>query len=80
MLDELERGGLLVLPLDTRREWYRYHHLFAGLLRHELARTRPEAVATLHRRAADWYRDRPARRAPPSATRSRAATWPARAS
>ena len=56
MLDALERGGLLVLPLDTRREWYRYHHLLAGLLRHELARTRPEGVATLHRRAADWFR------------------------
>ena len=79
MLDALERGGLLVLPLDTRREWYRYHHLLAGLLRHELARTRPEAVATLHRRAADWFRSAGAA-APPSATRSRAATWPARAS
>ena len=49
-------AGLLVLPLDTRREWYRYHHLLAGLLRHELARTRPEAVAALHRRAAAWFR------------------------
>ena len=56
-LDELERAGLLLLPLDTRREWYRYHHLFAGLLRHELARTSPELVAALHRRASAWYRD-----------------------
>ena len=55
-LDELERAGLLLLPLDAKRQWYRYHHLFAGLLRHELARTRPEDVAALHGRAADWYR------------------------
>src|SRR4051812_45481525 len=56
-LDKLERTGLLVLPLDSRREWYRYHHLFAGLLRHELTRTRPGAAATLHRRATEWHRD-----------------------
>jgi LuxR family transcriptional regulator, maltose regulon positive regulatory protein len=55
-LDALERGGLLLLALDAKREWYRYHHLFAGLLRHELIRARPEVVATLHRRAADWFR------------------------
>src|SRR3954467_4658420 len=56
-LDALERAGLLLLPLDSRREWYRYHHLFAGLLRHELARTRPGAAAELHRRASEWYRE-----------------------
>ena len=56
-LDELERAGLLLLPLDSRREWYRYHHLFAGLLRHELTRTRPGLAATLHERASAWYRD-----------------------
>src|SRR4051794_2783569 len=56
-LDALERAGLLLLPLDSRREWYRYHHLFAGLLRHELARTRPGVAAELHRRASEWYRE-----------------------
>ena len=56
-LDELERAGLFLLPLDSRRQWYRYHHLFAELLRHELTRTAPELVAGLHRRASDWYRD-----------------------
>jgi len=57
-LDELERAGLFLLPLDTKRDWYRYHHLFGGLLRHELARTEPELVPTLHRRACAWYRER----------------------
>jgi LuxR family maltose regulon positive regulatory protein len=56
-LDELERAGLLLVALDTKREWYRYHHLFTGLLRHELRRTRPELVTALHRRASGWYRD-----------------------
>jgi LuxR family maltose regulon positive regulatory protein len=54
-LEALERDGLLVLPLDAKREWYRYHHLLAGLLRHELARTRPDDAVALHRRAADWF-------------------------
>jgi LuxR family transcriptional regulator, maltose regulon positive regulatory protein len=55
LLDRLERAGLLVMPLDTKREWYRYHHLFAGLLRTELTRTRPDLARVLHRRAAAWY-------------------------
>src|SRR4051812_19823540 len=56
-LDELERAGLLLLPLDNKGQWYRYHHLFSELLRHELMRTRPELVTVLHRRAAAWFRD-----------------------
>ena len=55
ILEELERSNLLLIPLDTRREWYRYHHLFAELLRHELRRTEPENVPALHRRASTWY-------------------------
>ncbi len=55
MLDRLERAGLFVVPLDTKREWYRYHHLFSGLLRHELARTDPERTSGLHRRASEWF-------------------------
>jgi LuxR family maltose regulon positive regulatory protein len=55
-LAELEHANLLLVPLDTRREWYRYHHLFEDLLRHELAATAPAALPGLHRRASAWYR------------------------
>ena len=57
LLAELERSNLLLVPLDTRREWYRYHHLFGDLLRHELIATDRDAVPLLHRRASAWYRD-----------------------
>ncbi len=57
-LAELDRSNLFLLPLDTKREWYRYHQLFAELLRHELDRAEPELVATLHRRAHTWCRER----------------------
>ena len=52
---ELARGNLFLLPLDDRREWFRFHHLFAQLLRVELARREPELVGELHRRAAAWH-------------------------
>lgn len=54
MLAEIERSNLFLLPLDTKRKWYRYHHLFADLLRHELEQAEPELVPTLHRRATSW--------------------------
>lgn len=57
MLDYLERANLFVVPLDEERRWYRYHHLFAGMLRDWLERTQPALVADLHRRAAGWYRE-----------------------
>jgi LuxR family maltose regulon positive regulatory protein len=57
LLQRLERDNAFVIALDSRREWYRYHHLFAELLRHELARTHPGLVVELHRRASAWYRD-----------------------
>jgi LuxR family maltose regulon positive regulatory protein len=57
-LAQLEWAGLFLVPLDTKRKWYRYHHLFGGLLRHELARTEPELVAELHGRASAWFHDR----------------------
>ncbi|HET7450896.1 MAG TPA: LuxR C-terminal-related transcriptional regulator [Gaiellaceae bacterium] len=57
LLAELERANLLLVPLDTTREWYRYHHLFGDLLSHELTATNGDAVAVLHRRASAWYRD-----------------------
>jgi LuxR family maltose regulon positive regulatory protein len=56
LLGELERSNLFLVGLDDRREWYRYHHLFAQLLRLELASREPALLATLHRRAAVWHR------------------------
>src|SRR6478672_5615190 len=55
MLDSLERGNLFVVPLDSRRHWYRYHHLFADVLRAHLAEEYPDQPAALHRRASEWY-------------------------
>jgi LuxR family transcriptional regulator, maltose regulon positive regulatory protein len=57
VLQEIERSNLFLVPLDTTRRWYRYHHLFAALLRSELARTEPGLVDLLHRRAAAWHRE-----------------------
>jgi LuxR family maltose regulon positive regulatory protein len=57
LLSELEHSNLLLVPLDTKREWYRYHHLFGELLQHELVATEPDAIPALHRSASAWYRD-----------------------
>ena len=54
VLASLEESNLLLVPLDRRRRWYRYHHLFRELLRAELERREPELVSELHRRAAGW--------------------------
>jgi ATP/maltotriose-dependent transcriptional regulator MalT len=55
-LEELERANLFVMPLDDERRWYRYHHLFAGVLRERLARSTTVAeVAELHQRASAWF-------------------------
>jgi len=54
-LENLENTNLFVIPLDNERHWYRYHHLFAELLRSRLVRTYPDQIADLHRRASDWY-------------------------
>jgi LuxR family maltose regulon positive regulatory protein len=51
----LERGNLFLLPLDDRRLWYRYHHLFRDLLQHELHLAEPELLRDLHQRACDWH-------------------------
>jgi LuxR family maltose regulon positive regulatory protein len=53
-LDTLERKNCFVVSLDRRGEWYRYHHLFGHLLRHELKRTEPDLVAELNSRAMAW--------------------------
>lgn len=56
ILDELEQSNLFIIPLDNSRYWYRYHHLFAELLRYRLARDwSADSIADLHRRAAHWY-------------------------
>ena len=57
-LEDLDRRNLFVIPLDARREWYRYHHLFADVLRVRLLREEPDRVSDLHRRASIWYEQR----------------------
>jgi LuxR family maltose regulon positive regulatory protein len=54
MLEELERNNLFVISLDDERHWYRYHHLFAEVLRARLQQKEPERPPELHRRAAAW--------------------------
>lgn len=54
-LETLDRGNLFVVPLDDRRQWYRYHHLFGDVLRARLLDEQPEHVPHLHRRASEWY-------------------------
>src|SRR5207244_5517256 len=59
-LEYVERANLFLVPLDDDRHWYRYHHLFADLLRQRLLQrgTLPRAdVTELHRRASVWYED-----------------------
>src|SRR5215472_11170718 len=54
LLEELDRANLFVVPLDEMRHWWRYHHLFADLLRARLERAQPQRVPGLHRAAAGW--------------------------
>ncbi|OBA72586.1 helix-turn-helix transcriptional regulator [Mycobacterium sp. 1554424.7] len=55
VLEKIERENLFLVPLDSSRQWYRYHQLFGELLRTELRRSEPDLVAELHRRAAAWF-------------------------
>ncbi len=55
MLEALERANLFIIPLDEERRWYRYHHLFADLLRHRLHQTHSDLVPEQHRKASKWY-------------------------
>jgi LuxR family maltose regulon positive regulatory protein len=55
MLEALDRGNLFLVPLDDRRRWYRYHHLFADALHARLLDEQPGQVLDLHRRASAWY-------------------------
>jgi LuxR family transcriptional regulator, maltose regulon positive regulatory protein len=54
-LDTLQRGNFFLIPLDDKRYWYRYHHLFADVLRMHLQAEQPDQVPALHRRASEWY-------------------------
>src|SRR5262245_34555583 len=63
-LEYLERANLFIIPLDNERRWYRYHHLFADLLRQRLHQSassptgdEKDGVAKFHIRASQWYED-----------------------
>lgn len=55
LLVTLERANLFIVPLDDRREWFRFHHLFADVLRARLTAEQPELVPLLHHRASRWF-------------------------
>jgi LuxR family maltose regulon positive regulatory protein len=55
LLELLEKSNLFLVPLDDQRQWYRYHPLFADLLRARLAQTYPDQLPVLHQRASEWY-------------------------
>ncbi|MDX1414165.1 MAG: LuxR C-terminal-related transcriptional regulator [Candidatus Promineifilaceae bacterium] len=54
-LEMLEHANLFIMPLDGKRLWYRYHHLFADLLRQRLRQSRPDSVSQLHIKAGEWF-------------------------
>ena len=58
LLEQVERAGLFLVPLDEVRGWWRYHHLFADLLCARLEQEQPGRVPVLHRNAATWYEQR----------------------
>ena len=55
LLVYLAQNNLFIIPLDDRRQWFGYHHLFAGLLRYRLKQNQPKQVSDLHQRASAWY-------------------------
>jgi len=57
MLERLDQRNLFIVPLDHHRQWYRYHKLFAELLRFRLWCEEPEAIPLLHQRAAHWLEE-----------------------
>ena len=54
LLENLQQGNLFVIALDDERQWYRYHHLFADVLRARLRSEQPDSVPRLHQRASAW--------------------------
>lgn len=57
ILERLDAANLFIIPLDEERCWYRYHHLFADLLRQRLHREQPSLVPELHGQASSWYEE-----------------------
>jgi hypothetical protein len=57
LLEQVERAGLFLVPLDEVRGWWRYHHLFADLLRARLQAEQPSRAAQLHDNAAAWSQE-----------------------
>ena len=57
ILTQLEQANLFLVPLDDERRWYRYHRLFADLLRNRLEETRADLVPALHRQASVWHEE-----------------------
>ena len=57
LLENLLAENLFLVPLDNERRWFRYHNLFADLLRARLLQTQPDEVLALHRRAAAWFKN-----------------------
>jgi LuxR family maltose regulon positive regulatory protein len=55
MLSQLDKGNLFLVPLDDNRLWYRYHHLFADLLKRRLEGSNADFLPTLHLRASGWF-------------------------
>jgi LuxR family transcriptional regulator, maltose regulon positive regulatory protein len=55
VLEILEQGNMFLVPLDSQRHWYRYHHLFSEMLFHSLRRSSPEEIPALHRKASEWF-------------------------
>ncbi|MGE5223756.1 MAG: hypothetical protein ACM3PY_15065, partial [Omnitrophica WOR_2 bacterium] len=57
ILESLDRLNLFIVPLDSERRWFRYHHLFADLLRARLHQAGPDRPPRLHRRASAWFEE-----------------------
>jgi LuxR family maltose regulon positive regulatory protein len=55
LLQKLEQANLFIVPLDDEGKWFRYHHLFAGVLRGRLKQIQPDPTPELHRRASEWF-------------------------
>ena len=55
LLKKLDQGNMFIVPLDNSQTWYRYHHLFAELLRHQQQSGLPVDTITLHQRASQWF-------------------------
>jgi LuxR family maltose regulon positive regulatory protein len=57
LLQQLAKSNLFIVPLDNERRWYRYHHLFADLLRYRLQQEQAGTIRELHRRASKWHEE-----------------------